>query len=147
MSLINKKAVKQFFHDKNRRISSEALFALESKIENILWGSIRIARNFKTITGVEINLAKDALSAKVTTDTQKGNKYCECKEPPIRLISHCRDCGLEIEKSPTIKEMLDQPEKEKIEELDLDKASQKDIFDKVNELVREVNKIRKLNQE
>ena len=56
MSLLNKKAVKQFYHDKNRRITTEALIALEAKLENILWGSIRLARGFKTVKDTEINM-------------------------------------------------------------------------------------------
>ena len=55
MPLLNKKAVKQFYHDKNRRITTQALIALEVKIENVLWGSLRLARGFKTITDTEIN--------------------------------------------------------------------------------------------
>ena len=57
MALLNKKAIKQFYHDKSRRLSSGAMIALENKVENILWSSIRLARNFKTITETEITLA------------------------------------------------------------------------------------------
>jgi predicted small metal-binding protein len=35
-------------------------------------------------------------------------EYCQCKEKPVRLISHCRNCGKEIENPPTIKEMLEE---------------------------------------
>lgn len=57
MALLNKKAIKQFYHDKGRRLSSGAMVALENKVENILWSSLRLARNFKTITETEITLS------------------------------------------------------------------------------------------
>lgn len=57
MALLNRRAIKQFYHDKGRRLSTSAVIALESKVENILWSSLRLARNFKTITETEISLA------------------------------------------------------------------------------------------
>lgn len=36
------------------------------------------------------------------------DKYCQCQEKPVRLVSHCRNCGLEIKKPPTIEEMLNE---------------------------------------
>lgn len=41
-------------------------------------------------------------------EMKKKKDYCQCKEKPVRLISHCRNCGKEIENPPTIKEMLNE---------------------------------------
>ncbi len=57
MSLLNKKAIRQFFHDKGKRITTAAMVALEVKVENILWSSLRLSRKFRTIKETEINLS------------------------------------------------------------------------------------------
>jgi len=45
---------------------------------------------------------------------EKPKEWCECKDKPVRLISHCRNCGKEIENPPTIKEMLEEKSSEKV---------------------------------
>jgi len=57
MALLNKKAIRQFFHDKGKRITTPAMISLEAKVENILWGSLRLSRKFRTIKEAEINLS------------------------------------------------------------------------------------------
>ena len=37
-------------------------------------------------------------------------EFCQCKDKPVRLISHCRNCKKEIENPPTVKEMLEDNE-------------------------------------
>ena len=54
---VNQKKVKQFFHAHDKRISKEAIIALNVKIENILWSAVRLSRNFRTIKDTEIHYA------------------------------------------------------------------------------------------
>ena len=62
-----------------------------------------------TIVGV-VELVVNIALSKFQIKGEGG--YCSCEEKPVRLISHCRNCGKEIENPPTIKEMLEEPHPE-----------------------------------
>jgi len=52
---INKTQIRKFYHNNNKRITKEALKLLDKKVENILFKSIELVRNFKTVTNTEIS--------------------------------------------------------------------------------------------
>lgn len=51
---INKKAIKEFYHNHNKRVKLEAIEELNRKVEKILLNSLNLTKNFKTITAIEI---------------------------------------------------------------------------------------------
>jgi hypothetical protein len=55
---LNMKAVKQYVKGHEKQISKDAIEALNSKIERILYGAILNTGHFKRVTGTEINFTK-----------------------------------------------------------------------------------------
>lgn len=54
--LLNKKAVKRYLHENNKRISDEALDVIEVKVKVLLDKVIRSVNNFKTIKAIDVSL-------------------------------------------------------------------------------------------
>jgi len=56
-SLIVESKVKKFFHERGKRIDSEAMIAINTTLEQILERAIGVSRKFRTVTKGEIVFA------------------------------------------------------------------------------------------
>ena len=56
MRLINKKEVKKYFHEYDKRVSDEALDLIEIKLRAVLKASIRASNHFKTVKARDVSL-------------------------------------------------------------------------------------------
>ena len=65
--------------------------------------------NGRAVVSVQLEEVVDALIS--AGQIKKVDNCCTCKDKPVRLISHCRNCGKIIKNPPTIKEMITAPEK------------------------------------
>ncbi|MDD5613442.1 MAG: hypothetical protein PHQ54_00015 [Candidatus Omnitrophica bacterium] len=54
--LLNKKAVKKFYHEQGKRVSEEAMEVINRKLQVFLSRSIQASKHFKTIKAQDVCL-------------------------------------------------------------------------------------------